>query len=191
MIDKKTAFFSAAALLLTAGCGAGPYSFSKEYVPLDEEEDLWDGADAFTYEAVNSDPADYQDKTIGWFGVVEKVEPADGMFEVRLSHRKHQPRHLCDSDSDKSCRVTVHFKSSGGFSVLLKLRPEDTVPGLDKVQPGTLMRVYGKVRCRENDDEQIECDYDDLGGILLDGIWYRQWPARHFVTTRAAASMRR
>ena len=27
--------------------------------------------------------------------------------------------------------------------------------------------------------------------IVLDGQWYRQWPARHFVTTRAAATMRR
>lgn len=191
MRSYKTALFAIFALSMTAGCGAGPYGFSQTYVPLGEEEDLWDGSDAFTYEAVTSDPADYQGKTIGWFGVVEDVKEVDGKFQIRLSHRKHQERHLCDSDSDRSCRVTVHFKSSGGFSAIVKLRPEDNVPGLDKVQPGSLMRIYGTVRCEENDDEQVECDYDDLGGILLDASYYRQWPARYFVTTRAAASMRR
>ena len=75
--------------------------------------------------------------------------------------------------------------------MLLSLRPEDTVPGLDKVQPGTLMRVFGRVRCRQNEDEQMQCDYDEQGGILLEGVYYRQWPARYYVTTRAASQLRR
>jgi len=184
--------FVAAACAAATACGAGPYGFAKTYVPVDGEDDYWDGAEEFTYESVNSNPDDYQGKLIGWFGVVESVtQKEDGGQEVRMSHRKHQPRHLCDSDSPSSCRVTVHFKSSGSFSARVALTPDDMKPGLDKVQPGSLLRVYGKVRCRENDDEQIECDYDDLGGILLDTIFYRQWPARFFVTTRAAESMRR
>ncbi|MFO8073338.1 MAG: hypothetical protein R6V85_15840 [Polyangia bacterium] len=177
---------------IAAGCGAGRYGFAREYTPLDAEEPYLEKASAFTFEAVVSDPADFRDDLIGWFGVVEKVEPADdGRWKVRMAHRKHQRRHLCEDETSSSCRVTVHFKSSGGFTALLDLRPEDVRPGLDKVQPGTLIKVYGKVRCRENDDEEIVCDYDDRGGVLLDGVWYRQWPARYYVTTRAAATMRR
>ena len=182
----------AAVAAVVAGCGAGPYGFAREYVPLDEEEALHERGVELPYSAVVSDPADHRDALIAWFGVVESVTPADdGRHLIRLSHRTHRDRHLCDDESSSSCRVTVHFKSSGGFSALVELRPEDTVASLDKVQPGTLLRVFGKVRCRENDDEQIVCDYDDQGGILLDAVWYRQWPARYFVTTRAASTMRR
>ena len=31
----------------------------------------------------------------------------------------------------------------------------------------------------------------DRGGVILEAVYYRQWPARYFVTNRAAASMRR
>lgn len=181
-----------ATALLAVGCGAGQYGFAKKYVPLGDEEDFWEQSKSFTYDAVNTDPDDYEGKLIGWFGVVQKVtKKDDGKYEVRMAHRKHQPRHLCSSDSIRSCRVTVHFRSSGSFSALLDLLPKDTAAGLDKVQPGSLMRVYGKVRCRENDDEQIVCDYDDMGGVLLDGSYYRQWPVRFFVTTRSASELKR
>jgi hypothetical protein len=178
--------------LVMVACGGGQYSFSREYTPLADEDELWEQAKEFTYTAVNTDPDDYDGKLIGWFGVVQKVEQGDdGRYRVQMSHRTHVKRHLCEGETSSSCKVTVQFKSSGGFTALLALRPEDVQAGLDKVQPGSLVRVYGKVICRENDDEQIECDYDDLGGIILDGEYYRQWPARHFVTTRAAATMRR
>lgn len=74
---------------------------------------------------------------------------------------------------------------------MLALKATDIEPGLERIQPGTLMRIFGKVRCRENADEQLECDYDDKGGVLLDGIYYRQWPAKYYLTTRAADSMLR
>jgi hypothetical protein len=179
-------------LFALAGCGAGQYGFSQEYRPLDEEEPFHADGTELVYEEVNGDPAAFEGKLIAWFGVVEKVTlNDDGRYQIQLSQRKHQPRHLCDSDADDSCRVTVHFASAGGFTAFVQLRPEDTTPGLDKVQPGSLLRVFGKVRCRLNDDEQKVCDYDDRGGIILDAAYYRQWPARYFVTNRAAASMRR
>lgn len=183
----------AAAALAIAGCGAGQYGFAHEYVPLDDEEDLYEVSTEYPYEAVTSDPADFDGKLIRWFGIVQQVDPSDdGRYRVRMSHQRHQDRHLCDGEANSSCRVTVHFKSSGGFTALLALREEDVVPGLDKVQPGSLIHVYGKVRCRmDEDEEQLVCDYDDLGGPLLDGQYYRQWPARYFVTTRAASSMLR
>ena len=175
-----------------SACGAGQYGFSQTYAPLDDEEPFHESGTELVYEEVNGDPAAFDGKLIAWFGVVEKVTLTDdGRYEIQLSHHKHQPRHLCDSDADDSCRVTVHFASAGGFSALVKLTPEDTTPGLDKVQPGSLLRVFGKLRCRLNDDEQKVCDYDDRGGVILDAGFYRQWPARYYVTTRAAASMRR
>ena len=67
-----------------------------------------------------------------------------------MSFHTHKERHLCESETSSSCRVTVNFKSTGGFSVLLSLKGEDLIPGLDKVQSGTLMRVFGKVRCQKN-----------------------------------------
>jgi len=175
-----------------AGCGAGQYGFSRYYVPLDEEESYDEQGKDYPYGDVTSGPASFDGKLIAWFGVVEKVTPApDGRFQIALSHRQHQERHLCDDDSSGSCRVTVHFKSSGGFSAIVALSAADAMPGLDKVQPGTLLRVFGKVKCRQNDEEQTVCEYDDRGGVLLDAVYYRQWPARHFVTTRAASTMRR
>jgi len=180
-----------AGLFALSGCGAGPYGFSKTYTPLDDEESFDEKGTEFVYEEVNGDPAAFDGKLIAWFGVVEKVTLVDdGRHDIQLSQRRHQPRHLCDSDADDSCRVTVHFTSAGGFTAFVRLRPEDTTPGLDKVQPGSLLRVFGKVRCRLNDDEQKVCDYDDRGGIILDADYYRQWPARYFVTTRAAAELR-
>ncbi len=183
---------AASVLPLLSGCGAGPYGFSREYVPLREEKTLHAEGVEVPYAAVVTEPTEYQGKLIAWFGVVEAMDQApDGRTLVRMAHRKHQDRHLCDGESNDSCRVTVQFSSQGGFSALVDFRPADLVPGLDKVQPGTLLRIFGKVRCVENDDEQVECEYDEQGGIVLDAVWYRQWPARYYVTTRAAAGMRR
>jgi len=192
MSSGKRTFCLAFCFCALAGCGAGPYGFAQEYTPLDEEKQFHADGTEFVYEEVNGDPAAFEGKLIAWFGVVEKVTlNDDGRYEIQLAQRKHQPRHLCDSDADDSCRVTVHFASAGGFTAFVRLTPEDTTPGLDKVQPGSLLRVFGKVRCRLNDDEQKVCDYDDRGGVILDAVFYRQWPARYFVTNRAAESMRR
>lgn len=180
------------AMFILAGCGAGPYGFSKYYEPLKAERGFDEKAREYTYSAVVAEPDEFQGRLIAWFGIVENMEPtADGRHLIRLSFNKHKERHLCADEANSSCRVTVNYKSTGGFSVAVTLRPEDTVPGLDKIQPGSLMRVFGKVRCRRNDEEQLQCDYDEQGGILLEGEYYRQWPARYFVTTRAAGSMRR
>jgi hypothetical protein len=180
------------AFCFITACGPGAYGFSRYYVPTDQEETYGEQSREYTYGAVTAKPADFQGKLISWFGIVEKVTPtADGQWLIRMSYHQHRERHLCSDDTNSSCRVTVNFKSSGGFSAIIKLTGEDLVPGLAKVQPGSLMRVFGKVRCAENEDEQVDCEYDEKGGVLFDGIWYRQWPARYFLTTRAAGSMRR
>ena len=178
--------------LVVAGCGPGPYGFARYYVPSEAEEPFHTQAREYSYGIVAADPDDFEGQLIAWFGIVEKVtETQDGRWLVRLSHNKHRERHLCESESSSSCRVTVHFKSSGGFSALLDIEPKDLVPSLDKIQPGTLMRVFGRVRCKQDEEGKPQCDFDDQGGVLLDGVYYRQWPARYYITTRAMSSMRR
>lgn len=180
------------AIFLSSACGAGPYGFSRYYEPLDAEEPYHEKSRDVPYGVVAARPFDYQDTLLAWFGIVEGIEPMkDGRFLVRLSHHKHKDRHLCFDETSSSCRVTVHFKSSGNFSVAMHLNPEDMVPGLNKIQPGTLMRVFGKVRCWEEGKGNYKCNFDEKGGLMLQGVYYRQWPARYYSTTRAAGSMRR
>ena len=180
------------ALWGTAGCGAGPYGFARYYVPTDQEEPFFQQTRDYPYGVVAANPDEFDGQLISWFGIVESVSGTkDGRYLVRMTHNRHKERHLCADESNSSCRVTVHFKSSGGFSALLALRPEDLVPGLDKIQPGSLLKVYGRVRCQMAEDGQKTCDYDEQGGVILEGAYYRQWPARYYVTTRRASSLRR
>lgn len=181
----------AAAFLLSA-CGAGPFGFSRYYVPTKEEVVYEKQATEYNYGEISTKPEEYKDRMIAWFGIVEKVTPTDDeRFMVRLSQQQHKERHLCSGDGSSSCRVTVHFKSHGSFSVLIALKEEDLIPGIDRIQPGTLMRVFGKLKCRKNQNGQTSCDRDDRGTVMLNGVYYRQWPRRYYVTTRAAADMRR
>ena len=134
-----------AAFLLSA-CGAGQYGFSRYYVPLEEEESYHDQSREYTYTEISTKPENYKGRMIAWFGIVEKVTPTDDeRFLVKLTQHQHKDRHLCSGESNGSCRVTVHFKSYGSFSTFIALRREDIVPGLDRVQPGTLMRVFGRM----------------------------------------------
>jgi hypothetical protein len=180
------------AMLSVTACGPGPYGYAKYYVASDAEEPFHEKAKDFPYGIVAADPAKYQDRPIAWFGVVKKLKHMDdGQYLVHLSHNSHRERHLCGGQSAKSCRVTVNFKETGNFSVYLRLRPADLEPGLEKIQPGTLMRVFARVKCHETDEDQVMCDYNDEGGLVLEGDYYRHWPAQHYVTTRAAGTLRR
>jgi hypothetical protein len=190
--NKQLISLCLCAIFLSLACGAGPYGFSRYYQPSDSEKPYHEKAIDIPYGVVAARPYDYKDSLIAWFGIVEKIEPMkDGRFMVSLSHHRHKDRHLCYDEPQSSCRVTVHFKSSGEFSAALFLKPEDIVPGLDRVQPGTLMRVFGKVRCWEEAKGNQKCNFDDKGGVMLEGVYYRQWPARYYATTRAASGMRR
>lgn len=177
---------------LLMGCGAGQYGYARYYVPLDEEEPYEAASRVFTYGAVTARPHDYIDQLIGWFGIVKAVKATrDGRHLVKMTFHTHKARHLCESEVSSSCRVTVNYKSTGEFSALLDLQGEDLIPSLDKVQPGTLLRVFGKVICRKKPDGEYQCDRDDSGGVILNGEYYRQWPRRHYRTTRTAGRMRR
>jgi hypothetical protein len=178
--------------LFSTACGPGPYGFARYYAPTKAEKPFFEQAGKYPYRIVAADPDKYQDTLIAWFGIVQAIEATkNGRYLIHLTYNKHKERHLCDGDSSSSCRVTVHYKSTGRFSSVTRLRAADIEPGLDKAQPGTLMLIYGKVQCMETEDEQLQCAYDDQGGLLLETVYYRQWPARYYVTTRAAESLRR
>jgi hypothetical protein len=173
-------------------CGPGPYGFSRYYVPGEPEEAFHKQAREYPYGIVAANPDRYRDQLIAWFGIVQRIEQTkDGKYQIRFSYNRHKERHLCAEQSSSSCRVTVHFKPTGYFSARLQLRAEDVKPGLDKIQTGTLMRLFGRVRCSEREEGQLQCDYDEEGGLILEAVHYRQWPVRYYATTRAAAALRR
>ncbi len=176
--------------VLLCGCGAGQYGYARYYVPLDDEEPYHTASMEFTFGAVSARPQDYKGKLIGWFGIVEKVQPTeDGRALIRLEFHKHKARHLCEGETSDTCRVTVNQKSSGGFSAVVALTAKDKKPGLDKVQSGTLMRVFGRVRCIEDANGDPKCDLDSQDGVILYTEYYRQWPARHYRTTHSMKKM--
>lgn len=167
--------------LLAAGCGAGAYSFSREYVPLSEEDELLEAAADTSYEDVRRDPNAFRSSSLGWFGVVTNVEgDPNGSVRVALTHRIHQPRHLCGDETDGSCRVTVSERESGPFSAVLTLRSEDRA-GTERVGSGSLLRVYGSPTG----------EFDEAGGPVIQATYYRHWPRGYYVTTGDRGRMRR
>ena len=95
--------------------------------------------------------------------------------------RTHQDRHLCEDETEGSCRVTVSDRDGGPFSAVIALAPEDTA-GENRVQTGSLLRVYGPL---------IPGQYDAQGGPVLRAQFYRHFPRGQYVTTAARGSWRR
>ncbi len=190
----KPVYFGIVSLVvaLLCGCGAGPYGFARVYEPSEVEKPYHDRSRGYPFGIVAAKPHEFQGQLIAWFGIVKSVKQTeDGRYWIRMSHNTHRERHLCDGETNSSCRVTVHFKSTGEFSALLHIDQKDLVPSLDKIQPGTLLRVFGSVRCATDDEGKPTCEFDENGGLVLEGEFYRQWPARYYVTTRAMSTMRR
>ena len=192
MTTRHTIIYAMVTLLTAAiaGCGSGPYSYARYYEPLEAERPYHETSREFTLGAVTARPQDFDGQLIAWFGIVEKVlDTKDGRSLVRLSFHKHKNRHLCEGETESTCRVTVNQGSTGKFAAAVFLKPEDMKPGLDKIQPGTLMRIIGKVRCVEDENGDPKCDTDAKNGIIIYCDYYRQWPARHYRTTRSAGKM--
>lgn len=181
-----TRCLAAAALSLAlAHCGgAGRYGYSRAYSPLDAEE-TWIAraqTDA-VYDDVRRMPEEYRGRTLSFFGVVTAVTPGRGAEPTRvaLQIRAHQERHLCDDETDRSCRVTVSARDGGPFTAVVALRPDD-VDGENRVQVFSLLRVFGQL---------VPGEYDAQGGPVLRADFYRHWPRGEYVTTAASAAMRR
>ena len=170
------------ALAALAGCGGGTHGFAREYSPLGEEDEYFETASPVGYEEVRRDPAAFASSTVGWFGIVANVEAdSSGRAVVSLTHRIHQPRHLCQDERASSCRVTVSDRSNGTFTTTLTLRPEERESGEDRLWIGSLVKIYGSPTGQ----------FDAQGGPILEARYHRHWPRGAYVTTGAARSMRR
>jgi len=170
-------------LAFVGGCyHAGPYGYDQHYVPLRAERTFFEHGQEAVYNDVRTDPEEFRGQLLSWFGVVEQVgnEADRGGREIRLSFRSHQDRHLCSEEERNTCRVTVSQASSGTFTAVVQLRPED-LQGRNRVAPGSLLRAY----CRAGSE------YDAEGGPLLRCEYYRHWPRGQWVDTGMRNSMRR
>ncbi|HKU41696.1 MAG TPA: hypothetical protein VJR89_26245 [Polyangiales bacterium] len=167
--------------LASAACGGSNYGYGREYVPSDDEEQYYERAADVSYEEVRRDPKAFEQRLVGWFGVVTGAKrSSDGTVDVALDLRFHQPRHLCSDQFESSCKVTISERQGGPFSTKLLLRPEDT-SGTTRFNVGSLVKVYGSPTG----------EFDDRGGPVLKTQFYRQWPHGAYVTTSGAINMRR
>lgn len=168
--------------LALAACASNPYGYAPEYAPFGDENDYYEVAQDPSYEDVRRNPAEFEGMLIGWFAVVQKVERSGtaGQYRVSLQLRFHQPRHLCTSQFDDSCRVTVSERQGGPFTALIALRPEDQ-SGKYRLGPESLLKIYGKATP----------DYDAQGGPILRVEHYRHWPPGNYVSTGHRDAMRR
>jgi hypothetical protein len=169
-------------LIALCACASDPYGYAPQYLPSSEEKPFVEGAVEPSYEEVRRDPAAYQGQRIAWFGIVAEASSVDPSGETRLTltHRFHQPRHLCADQFDSSCRVTISAREGGPFTALVHLRPEDA-SGRNRLYTGSLVKMYGRVTN----------DYDARGGPVFRIEYYRHWPRGTYVTTNRANNMRR
>ncbi|MBZ0116467.1 MAG: hypothetical protein K8H88_05725 [Sandaracinaceae bacterium] len=166
--------------MLISGCGGNTYGYARTYAPLGDEVAFLQREQDLSYQDVIRFPDRYADQVVGWFGVVTAMEDAgDGLTQLRLDLRVHQERHLCQDETDASCRVTVSARTIGPFLALVEVRPEDR-DGPRRLWTGSLVKIYG-TPTGHGDEEH---------GPSLRTLYYRHWPHGTFVTTTASGSMR-
>jgi hypothetical protein len=169
--------------LLAGGCAAsGRYGYARTYVALDDEATWAARSQEPVYDDVRRAPEPFRGQVLSFFGVVRSVGHAEGgVTRLALQVRTHQERHLCEEDSESTCRVTVSARDGGAFTAVVTLRPED-MDGENRLQTNSLVRVFGTVTPGE---------YDPDGGPVVQVQYYRHWPRGQYVTTASAELMRR
>lgn len=181
---------AAVLVLAIAGCGGGMYGHDRDYETLSAEDDLLEKTTETTYEDVRRTPSQYRSAKLGWFGVVEDITPVgEARVRLTLSYRTLQPRNYCSDETSGSCRVTVSERDGGTFIAFARIRTEDEVPGPSRLAPGSLLRIFGHPHGELMKVDVI--DASDPGVPVIEGEWYRHWPRTEYVTTGAAAIMRR
>jgi hypothetical protein len=171
------------ALILATAChSAGLYGHAQSYEPLSDEATA--AADAKEYDPVMAkrQPEEWKNKPVKLFGVVvSRQEGPGGAADLKLSVRTLEPRNLCESTDEDSCRVTVSDHEHAMVHALVKLQGEDDIGKLS-VGASSLLRIVGVIR----DD----VDPND-GTPVMQVEYYRHWPRGYFVTTKDRATMRR
>jgi hypothetical protein len=168
---------------VAAGCAsAGRYGYARTYVALDDEATWAARAEEPVYDDIRRAPEPYRGRVVSFFGIVRSVGQTGGAeTRLALQVRTHQERHLCEEDSESTCRVTVSARDGGAFTAVVALRPED-LDGENRLQTNSLVRVFGTVTPGE---------YDPEGGPVVQVQYYRHWPRGQYVTTASAELMRR
>ncbi|MEN9581289.1 MAG: hypothetical protein RJA70_4298 [Pseudomonadota bacterium] len=178
----EIAFAGLAASCYLACSSAGPYGHAKDYAPLGAEVDAASGAADYDPVMAGRQFDRWIGKSVSVFGVVKtRKELPDGSADLTLSIRTRQPRNLCESTDEETCRVTVGDHEFGVVHVSARLTPEDA-EGSRRLGPGSLVRAIGAVK-REV--------HAQTGNAVIAGQFYRHWPAGYYVTTQARAYMLR
>ena len=164
-------------------CGsAGPYGYSRTYVPTSEESDAEDGSERYDPVMARRLPKEWREKKLDLFGVVlARAEGRDGLTDLTLSMRRLAARNLCDAVEEETCRVTVGDQELSRVHVLVKLK-QDAAVGAKQLGPRSLVRVIGKLEDQTNKDD---------GTDVLLASYYRHWPPAEYVTEQARSYMRR
>ncbi len=172
----------AGALLLAACHSAGQYGHARSYVPLSDEATAAESAKNYDPIMVQRMPSQWKGKPVSVFGVVKsRVDGDGGAASLTLSVRTLEPRNLCETEDEDSCRVTVSDHEHAVVHALVKLRSGDDI-GRYSVGPGSLLRVIGVI----GDD----VDPND-GTPVIRARYYRHWPRDFYLTTAARSEFRR
>ena len=163
-----------AALFVACACSsAGPYGYSREYSPLDEEEELLDGSRELDPVQIERDRETWKKGRISVFGVVkERKQGPGGATDLTLSMRSLATRNLCDSRDESTCRVTISEREHAIVHAIAALKGEDDL-GRKAVMPGSLVRVIGRLA--------QGVDTKD-GSYVLQAQYLRHWPRDEYVT---------
>ena len=169
--------------LVGSGCASGGrYGYARTYVALDDESPWVTRAEEPVYDELRRTPEPYRGRVVSFFGMVRSVGRGEsGAWRLALQVRTHQERHLCEEESESTCRVTVSARDGGAFTAVVNLRPDD-VDGENRLQTNSMVRVFGTV---------VPGEYDPDGGPVIQVQYYRHWPRGQYVTTASAESMRR
>ncbi len=188
MAAKRSGWFVAMITfgsVLASGCGGGGrYGYTRTYSYYGDEERFARRAnnDA-VYDEVRRLPDRFNNQLLSWFGVVTEVTPGpNGTASVGLNLRTHQERHLCEDETEGSCRVTVSETDGGAFSARLEHVAPEEQNGENRIQIGSLVHVYGRL---------VPGEYDANGGPVLRAEFFRHWPRGQYVTTAARGAWRR
>lgn len=166
-----------------SGCHSpGMYGYSRTYSPLDAEESATKSAKEYDPVMAQRAPEEWKGKAVSLFGVVKARHPgAAGQADLSLSVRTLEPRNLCDTGDEDTCRVTVGDREHAVVHALAKLSGDDDIGKLS-IGAGSLVRVVGTL--------SDSVDPND-GSPVVRVTFVRHWPRDFYVTTANRTHMRR
>jgi hypothetical protein len=171
------------ASLALSGCHSpGLYGHSRVYSALDDEETAAKGAKEYDPVMAQRAPDEWKGKTVSLFGIVKARHPGTGgRAKLTLSVRTLEPRNLCDTSDEDTCRVTVGDREHAVVHAQATLSGEDDI-GLKSVGAASLVRVVGTLTDAVDPDD---------GAPVVNVTYLRHWPRDFYVTTADRAHMRR